>query len=62
MIDNLEQTGQHKSTDTSLTHYFYFKCTKCSQNWMLSDDASVRGPARYLSRHAADRPSKGILS
>jgi predicted RNA-binding Zn-ribbon protein involved in translation (DUF1610 family) len=51
MIDDLEQTGRHESTDASLTNYVYFKCTKCSQNWMLRDDASVRGPARYLSRH-----------
>jgi DNA-directed RNA polymerase subunit RPC12/RpoP len=50
MVDGLEQTGSHVSADELPTNYTYFRCRDCGQKWMLSEDTSVRGPARYLTR------------
>ena len=50
MMDGLEQTGGHASPDGPGNNYSYFKCANCGQRWILSEDTSVRGPARLLSR------------
>jgi len=50
MIDGLEQTGGHASPDGLGTKFAYYTCVDCGQRWMLSEDTSVRGPARLLSR------------
>jgi hypothetical protein len=50
LVDGLEETGSHTTRADLPTDYTYFKCRDCGQKWMLSEDSSVRGPARYLSR------------
>lgn len=50
MISGLEETGGHGTPDGLGTNHKYFTCRECGQKWMLSEDTSVRGPARLLRR------------
>ena len=50
MIDGLEKTGGHTSEAKAATDTTYFTCRDCGQRWMMTEDTSVAGPARYLSR------------
>jgi len=50
MVGGLEKTGGHAASVKAATDYTYFQCRDCGQKWILSEDSSVRGPSRYLSR------------
>lgn len=50
MIDGLEKTGGHATPAKTATDFTYFACRDCGEKWMLTEDTSVAGPARYLSR------------
>jgi hypothetical protein len=50
MIDGLEKTGGHTTPAKASTDYTYFQCRDCGQQWMLTEDSSFGGSARYLSR------------
>jgi hypothetical protein len=55
ILTSLEPTGRHSTPDSPPTNYTYFKCAECGQNWMMREDMSVRGPARYLSQRPNHR-------
>ena len=50
MIDGLEKTGGHTAAAPVTTDYTYFACRDCGEKWMMTEDTSGGGPARYLSR------------
>jgi hypothetical protein len=50
MIDGLEKTGGHTAAAPVTTDYTYFACRDCGEKWMMTEDTSAGGPARYLSR------------
>jgi len=50
MVDGLEKTGGHTAAAPVTTDYTYFACRDCGEKWMMTEDTSGGGPARYLSR------------
>jgi hypothetical protein len=50
MTDGLDKTGGHTAAAPVTTDFTYFACRDCGQKWMLTEDTSAAGPARYLSR------------